>query len=255
MKKNTLLAWGCGLLAACALPFSGRAVVIYDYNSSASASGFILNSAPTDVGDVGTLQTLSPGQFYQVTSIVVARVNGTTAGSFDIGFFLWGNVDTANGTSIFSNLLTSTSFNRTTTGTQSAITTTITVTPGALNLASGLTFGYQMEYAAPGTINLATAAYTPTTTGSTAFLINQGSSPNSGTSPDTIYVDSNTDGKFTSADQTALSGTGTAGFSNVYLVINANIVPEPGTNLALAVGGLVLLGGWQARRRRARAQS
>ena len=75
MKKNTLLAWGCGLLAACALPFSGRAVVIYDYNSSASASGFILNSAPTDVGDVGTLQTLSPGQFYQVTSIVVARVN------------------------------------------------------------------------------------------------------------------------------------------------------------------------------------
>lgn len=246
--KRTLLILGVGLLAATLLPVSSRAVVIYDYNSSASASGFTLTGLPTDVGDIGTLPTLAAGQSYQVNTITVARLNGATAGGLDVGFFLWNTVDPTSTTSVFSNLLTSTSFNRTVTGTTGVNTTNINYAAGALTLQSGQTFGYQMVYATPGSINLATAAYTPTTTGSSAFFINQGPVTPSGTSPDTFYSDANSDGKLVASDLTTL---GQAGYSNVYLVINATIVPEPGTNAMLALSGLALVGIWLVRRRSA----
>lgn len=245
--KRTLLSLGFGLLAACLSSASSQAVIIYDYNSSATATGYTLTALPTDLADVGTLPTLPAGQAYSVTGVTVARYNGATAGSFDIGFFLWNTVNTASTTSIFSNLAYSTSFNRTASGTVGVTTTAITF-PTPVTMTSGQTFGYQMEYANAGTINLTTAAYTPTTTGSSGFLINQGTTTPGGTSPDTFYIDANNDGKLVASDLNATTNTG---YNNVYLVINATIVnvPEPATNAALALGGVALLGGWLVRRR------
>ena len=208
-----------------------------------------MSNAPTNLGDVGTLPTLPAGQYYSVTGISVARLNGGTAGSFDVGYFLWNTVDTTSTTSIFSNLLISGSFNRVSTAANigQVFTTAITFTTPVV-MQGGQTFGYQMEYAVAGSINLATAAYTPNTLGSSGYLVDHGTTTNTGTSPDTFYLDANNDGKFVATDSTATTNTG---FNNVYLVINANIVPEPTTNAALACGGLVLLGGWQLRRRSA----
>ncbi len=234
---------------------ASHATLIYDYSGS-TGSGFTLNGSPTTLADFGTLAPLPTGQTWSVTSFAVARATGTTAGSFDVGYFLWNNVNTnaAAGTSVFSNLLASGSFNRTATTTAGVTITTITLgTP--LTLQGGQTFGIQMEYAAPGTINTTTAAYTPNTLGVTGFLVDQGTSL-AGNSTNAFFANSSATGIVQSTDSTGLASPNQA-FGNVYLQINANVVgtaaaPEPSA-VALSLSGAMLMVGGIVRRRRARA--
>jgi hypothetical protein len=247
MRMSSLTLAGMAAVAGLAAANSTLAVVVYDYGTSAGSGLTLAQPRPTTNADVGTLAPLPAGQQWQIDSITVARAHGGVAGSVDIGFFLWGSVDTAApaGTSIFSSLLTSISFNRVVAaGNTGVLTTNITFTPGSLLMNGGSTFGYQMEYAAPGTINLTTAAYTPNTIGVGAFFADQGLSL-AGASADGFWANSSADGTVQAADGPLTFAAPNTSKSNVYLVINATVVPAPASAAMLGLGGLMA-----ARRRR-----
>lgn len=249
MKKNSLplvcvsrrlsLAVGLCLLFTASLPAQN----LFDYGGT--GSGFTLaQPRPTNNADVGTFGlALGPGQSFQVTQITVARAHGTTNGSFDVGFFLWNTVNTSApaGTSIFSDLLFSGTFNRSVTAANQGqiLTTNFTIAPGAL-LLTDPNFGYQMVYAAPGTINTTTAAFTPTTLGVGAFFQNHGPTAPASNSPNTFYTDADGDGIVEGSESTGFAAPNEA-FSNVYLIIQGTVIPEPSTVALAAIGGFGLL--------------
>ena len=246
MRMNSLTLAGIAAVAGLAAANSTLAVVVYDYGGI--GPGLAFNAPrPTTNADIGTLATLPSGQQWQIDSITVARVHGGIAGGVDIGFFLWSTVNTTApaGTSIFSNLLNATIFSRTVAaGSTSVLTTNITFAPGSLLLNGGSTFGYQMEYAAPGSINATTAAYTPNTIGVGAFFEDQGASL-AGSSADGFWANSSADGKVQAADGPITFAAPNVAKSNVFLIINATAVPAPASAALLGLGGLVA-----ARRRR-----
>jgi len=227
--------------------------IVYDYTGS-TGSGFVLaQPRPTLSGDAGTMTmpALGPNEMYQIDSVTVARVHGTATGSFDVGFAMYDNaaLPSAATTPEFSGLMALVSFNRAVTAANAGqvFVTTIPFAPGAL-LTDDLDFGFEMYYAAPGTISHTgdTVNYTPTTLGIGAFYPDQGPTLQ-GVSDDYFFLDDNGD-KVITQDEATGFGTPNESFSNVFLQINASIVavPEPASMGLLGLSVLAL----SARRRK-----
>ncbi|CAN5335771.1 hypothetical protein BH09PLA1_BH09PLA1_13780 [soil metagenome] len=229
-------------------------VIAYDYAGTGGTGGLVDNSRPTNLGDNGSTIAIPAGFVLDVTQIIVARVNGTVAGNFDIGFYLWDNVNIAApaNTSVNSGLLASGTFNRVVTAANAgqAFTTAFTVTPGSL-LLTDADFGVQMVYSTAGSqvANAAagTVAYTPNTIGGTAFFIDKSVGGN-GNSTNGFYSDADNDGFLESTEFFAFAAPNDVK-SNVFFQITGDLraVPEPTTLSIVGVGLLGLV----SRRRRA----
>jgi hypothetical protein len=233
-------------------PTGPEAVAIH-YDYAATTPGLLDSSRPSTVGDFGTTTAIPAGFVLDVTQIIVARVNGTTAGSFDVGFYLWDNVNTAApaGTSVNSGLLASGTFNRNSTGAlNSVFTTSFTVTPGSLLLTDNA-FGVQMVYSTPGSqvVNTAagTVAYTPDPNGATGFYENQGAS-GAGNSSNGFFSDIDLDKILESTEFVAFAAPNDVK-SNVYLQISGDLrpIPEPASLGLIGLAGASFL----VRRRKA----
>lgn len=225
-------------LATATLPVVANAqTVLYNYANPFVQDVAFAQSRPTSNADIGTLAAL-PGS-YSINSITFARINGTTNGSFDMSVFIWGNVNpnAPAGTSIFSSLLAySVPITRTVTNLNqgSAFSNTVNFIPGTFIMQGGATFGYQVVFAEVGTINTATAAYTPTTLGiGTVYSASGGT----GFSANNFYGNNDATGKVQASDMNSFSAQNESK-STVYLGIRGTLViPEPGSM------GLCLLGG------------
>lgn len=225
-------------LAIATLPIVANArVVLYNY-ANPFVQDVVLNPPrPTNNADIGTLAAL-PGS-YIINSITYARINGTTNGEFDVSVFIWGNVNpnAPAGTSMFSNLLAySAPITRTVTNANqgAAFASTANFNSPLFVMQGGATFGYQVVFAEKGTINVATAAYTPTTLGiGTVYSASGGT----GFSANNFYGNNDATGKVQASDINSFSAPNEAK-STVYLgIVGTLVIPEPGTM------GLCLLGG------------
>ena len=242
--------WG-GLAGAVALSLSSvaSADLVYEYN----ASSLFTTSRPTNVGDFGVfsnaLGTFGPNDRYEIDSLVVARVQGgtgTAGGTVDVGWFIWDDVNTTGGAGVpvFSNLIGWGTFERTVApeGGASSVTTTITV-PDGLMITDDQSFGYQMVYAVPDTIqvNGDTVTFTPTASGMTASMRGLGTS-GQGSSSNGWFQDQDGDGILESTEFFAFGAPNDVN-SNIYLQVNASkiTIPEPASAGLMALGGLALL--------------
>ncbi|MBC8107879.1 MAG: PEP-CTERM sorting domain-containing protein [Anaerolineae bacterium] len=236
-------------------PVSGpEAIVIaYDYAGTGGTGGLTDNSRPTNVGDFGSTVNIPAGFVLDVTQIVVARVNGSVAGNFDIGFYLYDNVNPAApaNSSVNSTLLASGTFNRVVTAANvnQAFTTAFTVTPGSL-LLSDANFGVQMVYSTAGSqvANAnGTVSYTPNTIGGSAFFIDKSVGGN-GNSTNGFFADADSDGFLESTEFFAFAAPNDVK-SNVFFQITGDLraVPEPASMSLLGLGAVTLM----ARRRKA----